>query len=326
MAIPDGRERRDHQEHSRSSWTASASGARRTPLTTATKARTRWAHPGAGPGCGCRTCGGWAGRILGRPRRGPPGQLRPDARAVGRARTSPPATGSWPGRRRRGPFGVFERFPRELVQALIEARAAWSYRQLPRQRHADHPGPGRGAPPHRQADPLHLRRLGLPDRRARGGHPASRSSTRSAGSRASSADAYRVGRVIARPFIGRAGQLHRARRPPRLLHPAAAHRAPTPCAAPGVPVKTVGKIDDLFAGRGITEPHATGDQRRRDARRHRDGLAPPPTAAWSSPTSSTSTCSTATAATPTGYAARAGGVRRTGWRGFLPRAARRATC
>lgn len=67
-----------------------------------------------------------------------------------------------------------------------------------------------------------------------------------------------VGRVIARPFTGRPGSFRRtaARRDYPLPPP-----APTIIdilAAAGRPVVSVGKIEDIFAGRGISESHRTG--------------------------------------------------------------------
>ncbi len=65
-----------------------------------------------------------------------------------------------------------------------------------------------------------------------------------------------VGRVIARPFRGRPGAFERTsgRRdfslpPPARSHLDVLHEA-------GVPVHAVGKVDDLFAGRGIDSAHA----------------------------------------------------------------------
>jgi phosphopentomutase len=71
-------------------------------------------------------------------------------------------------------------------------------------------------------------------------------------------DPYRVGRVIARPFTGSPGNFERtadrvdyayATEEPTLLQHLQAH---------GVPVYSVGKIEDIFAHRGITEGWHTG--------------------------------------------------------------------
>lgn len=70
------------------------------------------------------------------------------------------------------------------------------------------------------------------------------------------ADAYRIGRVIARPFIGEPGRFTRTARrhdfsirPPRTVLHALTEA--------GLPVKAIGKIYDLFAGEGVTESHPT---------------------------------------------------------------------
>jgi phosphopentomutase len=70
------------------------------------------------------------------------------------------------------------------------------------------------------------------------------------------ADAYHIGRVIARPFVGTAGAFARTPRrhdfsmpPPRTVLNALSEA--------GRPVKAVGKTWDLFAGSGFTESHPT---------------------------------------------------------------------
>lgn len=70
------------------------------------------------------------------------------------------------------------------------------------------------------------------------------------------ADAYQIGRVIARPFVGEPGAFVRTSRrhdfsmrpPPTVLNA---------IAESGFAVKAVGKTVDLFAGEGITEAHPT---------------------------------------------------------------------
>jgi phosphopentomutase len=66
------------------------------------------------------------------------------------------------------------------------------------------------------------------------------------------ADAYRIGRVIARPFVGKAGNFHRTAgrhdfsiRPPRTVLDAIREA--------GWEVVGIGKTSDLFAGEGITQ-------------------------------------------------------------------------
>ncbi len=70
-----------------------------------------------------------------------------------------------------------------------------------------------------------------------------------------------VGRVIARPFVGAAGAY---RRTPHRRDFSLAPPAPTlldRLVAKGEPVIGVGKVDDLFAGRGVTEAlHTSGNE------------------------------------------------------------------
>ncbi|MBX6741471.1 MAG: phosphopentomutase [Acetobacteraceae bacterium] len=70
------------------------------------------------------------------------------------------------------------------------------------------------------------------------------------------ADAWRIGRVIARPFIGAPGAFTRTAR----RHDFSMRPPPTVLNAisgAGLPVRAIGKIADLFAGQGITETHPT---------------------------------------------------------------------
>jgi len=71
------------------------------------------------------------------------------------------------------------------------------------------------------------------------------------------ADAYRIGRVIARPFIGAAGAWVRTAHrhdfsmdPPRTVLDGLREA--------GVPTRSIGKVWDLFNGRGLTEGSPTG--------------------------------------------------------------------
>ena len=75
------------------------------------------------------------------------------------------------------------------------------------------------------------------------------------------ADDYRIGRIIARPFIGALGEFHRtydrkdfAMPPPDATILDKAHEA-------GLHTYGVGKIEDLFVGRGLTDTvHTEGDR------------------------------------------------------------------
>lgn len=74
------------------------------------------------------------------------------------------------------------------------------------------------------------------------------------------ADAFRIGRVIARPFTGRPGQFQRtarrhdfSMRPPRTVLNALTENR--------IPVFGVGKISDIFAGEGISKSFPTANNR-----------------------------------------------------------------
>jgi phosphopentomutase len=73
-------------------------------------------------------------------------------------------------------------------------------------------------------------------------------------------DAYRIGRVIARPFEGEPGNFRRTSR----RHDYSMKPDPTVLNAiqdAGVAVRSVGKINDIFAGEGISESHPTESNR-----------------------------------------------------------------
>jgi phosphopentomutase len=74
------------------------------------------------------------------------------------------------------------------------------------------------------------------------------------------ADHFRIGRVIARPFLGAAGNFERtsgrhdfSMRPPRTILNTLTEK--------GFPVSGVGKIADIFANQGITKSHPTTSNR-----------------------------------------------------------------
>jgi len=70
------------------------------------------------------------------------------------------------------------------------------------------------------------------------------------------ADRYRIGRVIARPFIGESGNFQRtANRKDFSLRPT--DTILDTLVENGVPVASVGKIADIFAGKGISISHPT---------------------------------------------------------------------
>ncbi len=69
-------------------------------------------------------------------------------------------------------------------------------------------------------------------------------------------DAYRIGRVIARPFEGDAGNFRRtSRRHDYSIRPG--RTVLNAIKEAGIAVRAVGKISDIFAGEGISESHPT---------------------------------------------------------------------
>jgi phosphopentomutase len=84
-----------------------------------------------------------------------------------------------------------------------------------------------------------------------------------------------IGRVIARPFVGTPGSFRRtANRRDFALRPFAETLLDRLHAA-GVPVVAVGKVEDLFAGQGITSAvHTTSDDHGMDVIEHAIGTTP----------------------------------------------------
>jgi len=66
-------------------------------------------------------------------------------------------------------------------------------------------------------------------------------------------DPYRVGRVIARPYVGAPGAFRRTENRRDFSYPLPGLTILDRLSAHGVPTVTVGKLDDVFAQRGITE-------------------------------------------------------------------------
>ena len=66
-----------------------------------------------------------------------------------------------------------------------------------------------------------------------------------------------VGRVIARPFVGAAGGFKRTANRHDYAMPPSTDTVLDKLTASGVKVTAIGKVSDLFAGRGIAEAHAT---------------------------------------------------------------------
>jgi phosphopentomutase len=66
-----------------------------------------------------------------------------------------------------------------------------------------------------------------------------------------------IGRVIARPFVGHAGAFRRTANRHDYAMPPRGETLLDRLVAGGLPVTAIGKIHDLFAGRGISESHTT---------------------------------------------------------------------
>ena len=73
-----------------------------------------------------------------------------------------------------------------------------------------------------------------------------------------------VGRVIARPFVGTPGHFTRTANRHDYALPPSGETLLDRVKAASLPVVAIGKIEDLFAGRGITHAHPHGQRRRRD--------------------------------------------------------------
>ena len=74
------------------------------------------------------------------------------------------------------------------------------------------------------------------------------------------ADEYRIGRIIARPFIGEIGEFHRTYDRKDFAMPPHGATILDKAMAAGLRTYGVGKIEDLFVGRGLTDAvHTEGD-------------------------------------------------------------------
>ncbi len=97
-----------------------------------------------------------------------------------------------------------------------------------------------------------------------------------------------VGRVIARPFVGAPGSFTRTANRHDYALPPRGETLLDRVKAAGLPVVAIGKIEDLFAGRGVTNAvHTASDDEGMDEVDAAGGRRPG--AAWCSPTWSIST-------------------------------------
>ena len=188
------------------------------------------------------------------------------------------------------------RVPGRGDRPVHEPDGARRARERARERDGDHPGARRGAPADGQVDRLHERRLGLPDRRARGDDPA-RGALRRLPRRA--ADPHREARGGARDRAavrGRAGELRAHAEPSRLLARAAAAELPLAHSREGR--EGLRGREDLRHLRRRRHRRVVPDEvERRGDPADRGAPARASTTASSSRTSSRPTCSGATATT-----------------------------
>ena len=144
-------------------------------------------------------------------------------------------------------------FPAEVIAEFERRIGRRTHRQHGRVGHRDHRRARRRAHADRTSDRLHVRRQRVSDRRARRDHPDPRavSHLRDCLRDGGEGDGRRPGHRAA--VRGRARRLHAHRQPPRLRAAAARHDAARrDDGGRARPVHAIGKIEDLFAGRGVT--------------------------------------------------------------------------
>ena len=93
-------------------------------------------------------------------------------------------------------------FPHDVIDPFMHRTGRGVLGNKPASGHGDHPGARRGAPADGQVDRLHVRRLGLPDRGARGDDPA-RGAVRGLPGRARDPHRQARGRARDRPAVHR---------------------------------------------------------------------------------------------------------------------------
>ena len=250
--------------------TASASASCPTPPRTATRAATRSATSRGACRCTCRRCAASgstgscrrsaAPSASGRAARGDAWPKRPPGKDS--------VTGHWEmvGIVLEQPFPTFPHgFPPEVMRRVRARHRPRTPRQRRRPRAPrSSTSFGDGAPAHRRADRLHVGRQRLPDRGARRRHAGAPSCIACARSPSSSSPRAWASAASSRGrSSAQLGAFRRTSQPPRLRAGAAhADTLLDRLTAAGHPVVAVGKIKDLFAGRGITRHLAYGVRRR----------------------------------------------------------------
>ena len=157
-------------------------------------------------------------------------------------------------------------FPEDLIREFERRIERTHDRQRGRVGHGDHRAARRRAHAHRLADRLHVRRQRLSDRRARSGDSHRHALRHLHVAYELTVEGLGIGRVIARPFIGTPGAFQRTANRHDFACPPRAETLLDRLIAHGVPVHAIGKIQDLFAGRGITSAvHTANDDEGVDA-------------------------------------------------------------
>ena len=175
------------------------------------------------------------------------------------ARTPPPDIGRWSASTSTSRFPLYPHgFPPEVMDEFERRIGRGTLGNKAASRHRDHPGTRRGAHAHGLAHRLHLGRQRVPDRRARRSDPAVGAVQNLRDRARDSARAARSGPGDRAPVHRLARQLSRA---PSNRHD---YAVPPPkgmlldqLEERGVPVHSVGKIFDVFLGRGIRDSTKT---------------------------------------------------------------------
>ena len=159
---------------------------------------------------------------------------------------------------RAGVPDVSARLPARRDRPVHAPHRARRARQQARVGDGDHPGARRGAPEDRQVDRLHVGRLGLPDRRARG-DGAARRALRGVQDRARAPHRQARGRPRDRAAVHRRRPATTcARRTGTTTRSSRSGRTTSRSSRDaGKKVHGVGKISDIFAGVDIDESHPT---------------------------------------------------------------------
>ena len=205
-------------------------------------------------------------------------------------------------------------FPHDVIDPFMHRTGRGVLGNRPALGHGDHPGARRGAPADGQVDRLHVGRLGLPDRRARGDDPARGALRGCRVAREILTGKHAVGRVIARPFVGEPGNYERTpnrhdfslepRRPNYLSLDPRGRRHRSTASARSATSSPAQDIDESHPTKsnveGITEDRgAAPDARRRASSSSTSSRRTCSGATGTTRSTSTAACRTSTAGCPT---------------------------